>query len=340
MDGNSIYVIAEAGVNHNSDVDLARKMVDVAKSAGADAVKFQTWRTAAENVSAQTPLTEYQKASLDDSDGGQLELLDSIGLSFDVFRELKAYCDDMGIDFISTPDDKASIDLLVELNVPYLKTASAETNNLPFLRMVAATGIPVILSTGMSTLGEVETALSTMYETGNREITVLHCTSEYPCPIDAVNLRAMVTLKQAFGIRVGYSDHTQGLEAPVAAAALGAQVIEKHFTMDRNMEGPDHDASLEPHELEDMVRKIRDVELLLGDGIKRVMPVEHGSRALMRRSLVAARDILAGETISVDDVLAKRPGTGIPPGLTDSVVGRQARQAIEEDTLITWADLE
>ena len=335
-----VYVIAEAGVNHNGKVDTALQMIDVASEVGADAVKFQTWQSAALNVSQHTPLTQYQFDALGDDVGGQVEMLDALGLDFDAFKTLKSHCLARGVDFISTPDDEASVDLLVGLGVPYIKTASAEINNIPFLKMIARRGVPMIVSTGMSTHEEVEQAVNAVRSEGLENLTLLHCTSEYPSPVEDVNLRAMQTLKQAFNVAVGYSDHTRGTDVAVAAVALGASVIEKHYTLDRNQDGPDHEASLEPDELAQMIDSIRRAELFLGDGIKRVMPSEAKNRTLMRRSLVAARALSAGHIIAEKDLLAKRPGTGIPPNLLDSVVGRTTLNEIDEDALISWDDID
>ena len=336
----SVYVIAEAGVNHNGDVPTALKLIEAAAKAGADAVKFQTWQSAGLNVSQATPLTEYQSEALGSDVSGQVEMLDALGLEFEAFSLLKEHCQSHGLDFISTPDDEASVDLLANLNVAYIKTASAEINNIPFLRQIAKRGIPMIVSTGMSTLGEVERAVSAIRSEGLEDLTVLHCTSEYPSPIEDVNLRAMQTLREAFGVDVGYSDHTRGTDVAVAAVSLGANMIEKHYTLDRNQEGPDHEASLEPDELAEMITSIRRTERFLGDGVKRVMESEAKNRPLMRRSLVARASFPAGHTLSKSDVLAKRPGTGIAPYLLDEVVGRTTRKPIDEDALIKWSDLD
>lgn len=337
---NRVYVIAEAGVNHNGDVATALKLIDAAADAGADAVKFQTWESASLNVSQHTPLTEYQSDALGSDVAGQVQMLDALSLEFEAFSVLKSHCEKRGIDFISTPDDEASIDLLASLEVPYIKTASAEINNIPFLQLIAKRGIPMIVSTGMSTLGEVERAVEAIRGEGVTELTVLHCTSEYPSPVSDVNLRAMQTMATAFGVEIGYSDHTRGTDVAVAAVALGANMIEKHFTLDRNQEGPDHEASLEPDELVTMIESIRRTEQFLGDGVKRVMDSEAKNRPLMRRSLVATSTLPAGHTITKDDVIAKRPGTGITPDRVDEVVGRTTRNPVEQDSLFSWSDLE
>jgi len=337
---NHVYVIAEAGVNHNGDVPTALKLIDAAADAGADAVKFQTWESAGLNVSQHTPLTEYQSDALGSDVTGQVEMLDALGLEFSVVADPIAHSKNRNIDFISTPDDEASVDLLVDLAVPYIKTASAELNNIPFLQMIAKRGIPMIVSTGMSTLEEVETAIEAIRKEGLDELTVLHCTSEYPSPVEDVNLRAMQTMANKFSVNIGYSDHTRGVDVAVAAVALGATVIEKHFTLDRNQEGPDHEASLEPAELTTMIESIRRAERFLGDGIKRVMDSEAKNRPLMRRSLVANNPLPAGHKITAADVVAKRPGTGITPDLLHEVIGKTTQNPIEQDSLLQWSDLE
>ncbi|WP_027717720.1 N-acetylneuraminate synthase [Desulfovirgula thermocuniculi] len=332
---NGVFIIAEAGVNHNGSLELAKKLVEVAVSAGADAVKFQTF-IPEEVASRCAEMASYQKASIPGSGSSQLEMIRRLALSYDQFRELKVYCDRAGIIFLSTPFDYVSVDFLDALGVPLFKVPSGELVNHRFLRCVAARGKPLIISTGMSTLGEVEEALEVVQEAGARDITLLHCTSAYPAPYEEANLRAMITLEQAFGLPVGYSDHTPGIEVAVAAVALGARVIEKHFTLSRDMEGPDHKASLEPHELAALVRAIRNVEKALGDGKKRPRPAEKEVMKVARRSLVAARFIAAGEMITEEKLVIKRPGTGIHPKMWDVVVGRRARVDIPADTPITW----
>ncbi|MEW6172102.1 MAG: N-acetylneuraminate synthase [Bacillota bacterium] len=331
-----VLVIAEAGVNHNGSVDVAKKLVDAALKAGADAVKFQTF--VPEEVAAKSAeIAGYQRANMPASRETQLEMIKRFTLSYEDFRCLKAYCDQTGIMFLSTPFDKFSVDFLDDLGVPVFKVASGELVYHPFLRYVAAKGRPMILSTGMATLGEIEEALAVVRAACRSvEITLLHCTSDYPALFEDVNLKAIDTLRQAFGIPVGYSDHTPGIEVPVAAVALGACIIEKHFTLDRNMEGPDHRASLEPEELAAMIRAIRNVEKALGDGHKRPTSRELETMKVARRSLIAACDITAGEIVSADKLAIKRPGTGIPPKMLEIVVGRRARVDIPADTVITW----
>ncbi|APC07875.1 N-acetylneuraminate synthase [Neomoorella thermoacetica] len=332
---NRIFIIAEAGVNHNGDLQLARKLVDAAAEAGADAVKFQTFK-AEEVVTPDAERAQYQKDNMPGKDESQLEMIKRLELSYAQFRELYAYCRQKGIIFLSSPFDQESIDFLAELGVPYFKIPSGEITNYPFLRRIGGKKRPVILSTGMATLGEVEGALQVFREAGAKDITLLHCTTSYPALPEEVNLRAMLTMKQAFALPVGYSDHTEGIAVPIAAAALGAEVIEKHLTLDRNLPGPDHRASLEPGEFKEMVVAIRQVEKSLGDGIKRPAPGEMTIMPAARRSLVAARDIAAGEIITESCLTAKRPATGIPPNLWDVVVGRQARRDIAAGSILSW----
>lgn len=330
-----VFIIAEAGVNHNGSLNIAKQLIDAAVKAGADAVKFQTF-IPEQLVAKGAERASYQQANMPGRQESQLEMIRRLTLSSVEFCELKACCDRAGIMFLSTPFDYYSVDLLDTLEVPFFKIASGELTNLPFLKYVAAKRRPLILSTGVATLGEIEEALETLQKAGAREITLLHCTSNYPTPFEEVNLKAMITLRQAFGLPVGYSDHTRGIEVAIAAAALGACVIEKHFTLDREMEGPDHKASLEPDELAAMVQAIRNVEKALGDGFKRPGPGEREIMRAARRSLVAAVDIAAGVVITPDKLAVKRPGTGIPPKMWDVVVGRRARTDIAADTVITW----
>jgi N-acetylneuraminate synthase/N,N'-diacetyllegionaminate synthase len=332
---NRIFIIAEAGVNHNGDLELAKKLVDAAVEAGADAVKFQTFK-AEEVATPDAERAQYQKNNMPEKEESQLEMIKRLELSYAQFRELYAYCRHKGIIFLSSPFDPESIDFLAELGVPYFKIPSGEITNYPFLRRIAGKKRPVILSTGMATLGEVEGAIQVLREAGATDITLLHCTTNYPALPEEVNLRAMLTMKQAFALPVGYSDHTMGIAVPIAAAALGAEVIEKHLTLDRNLPGPDHRASLEPGEFKEMVMAIRQVEKSLGDGIKGPAPGELAIMPAARRSLVAARDIAAGEIITESCLTAKRPGMGIPPNLWDVVVGRQARRDIAAGSIISW----
>lgn len=331
---SGVFIIAEAGVNHNGDLKIAKKLVDAAFAAGADAVKFQTF-VPEEVATGTAEKAAYQKAATSGQET-QLDMIRRLALSEEAFRILKSYCDQAGIMFLSTPFDYYSVDLLDELGVPLFKIPSGELVNDRFLRYVAAKGKPLIISTGMATLGDVEEALETVQSAGAREITLLHCTSAYPTPYEEVNLRAMVTLKHAFGLPVGYSDHTLGIEVAVAAVAMGATVIEKHFTLSRDMDGPDHKASLEPHELAAMVRAVRNVEKALGDGRKRPTSAEKEVMQAARRSVVAACGIAVGEVITEDKLALKRPGTGLPPKMWGLIVGRRARVDIPGDTVITW----
>lgn len=319
-----VTVIAEAGVNHNGDIELARQMVVAAKQAGADYVKFQT-AIPELVISTYAPKAEYQKITTG-ADESQLEMCRKIHLPLSDYAGLKAYCDEVGIGFMSTPFDLVSIDCLAELGMDYWKIPSGEITNLPYLRKIASYGGRVILSTGMSTLDEVENAVKILESngTGRENIILLHCTTQYPTPFGAVNLRAMESLATLGCSSVGYSDHTQGIAVPVAAVALGASVIEKHFTLDRSLPGPDQTASLEPDELRQMVDEIRQVELALGDGEKKVAEVERPNIEVARKSIVATRFIRKGDVLSEDNLTVKRPGSGVSPMLWDSVIGTVA----------------
>jgi N,N'-diacetyllegionaminate synthase len=324
-------IIAEAGVNHNGDLELARKLVDAAAEAGADLVKFQTFQ-AETLVTRAAGKAEYQtKTTLKDE--SQYEMIRRLELPLAAHRELMSYCRDRAIGFFSTPFDIASVDLLVELGLQMFKIPSGEITNLPYLRHIGHFGVPVIISTGMATLGEIEVALDILEQAGTprRLITVLHCNTEYPTPMADVNLRAMVAIRDAFGVAVGYSDHTQGIEVPIAAVALGATVIEKHFTLDRSLPGPDHQASLEPDELRAMVTAIRNIEAALGDGIKRPSHSEIKNKPLSRKSIVARHAIRAGEIFSENNLTIKRPGNGVSPMQWDSVIGCCAKRTFELD---------
>lgn len=331
-----VFIIAEAGVNHNGNEAIAHKLVDAAAEAGADAVKFQTFR-ASELVSASAPKALYQRRTTDVTES-QLSMIRRLELDETAHRSLMEHCSQRGIRFLSSPFDLHSIDFLHSLGLEAFKIPSGEITNIPYLRRIGSCGVPVILSTGMSVLGEIEKALEVLEHVGTprERITLLHCTTEYPAPVGEINLRAMETLLQAFpGIAgVGYSDHTQGIHIPVAAVAMGACVIEKHFSLDRNMEGPDHKASLEPDELASMVRAIRDVERARGDGIKRPTDSELSNIRVARKSLVAARPIQKGEVFSEENLTVKRPGTGVSPLLWDDYIGRTALRNYQTDELI------
>lgn len=330
----SVLVIAEAGVNHNGDMALARRLVAEAAAAGADLVKFQSFRSD-RLVVPGAPKARYQAASTDAAES-QLDMIRKLELSRADHESLIEECGRHRIGFFSTAFDAESFDLLVELKLDRVKVPSGEITNLPLLRRFGRSRLPVIVSTGMATLGDIEAALAALETAGTRreQITLLHCNTEYPTPMADVNLRAMQTLRDAFGVPVGYSDHTSGIEMPIAAVALGAVVIEKHFTLDRTLPGPDHPASLEPQELRAMVAAIRNIEVALGDGIKRPSPSEARNRAIARKSMVASRPIGAGEVFSETNVTAKRPGTGLSPMRWDEVMGRVARRDFAADEQI------
>ncbi|MCH5218684.1 MAG: N-acetylneuraminate synthase [Muribaculaceae bacterium] len=334
-----VIVIAEAGVNHNADPEMARRMVVAAKEAGADFVKFQT-AVPELVISSVAPKAEYQKEQTGDGES-QLDMCRKLHFPIEFYRELKDYCREVGIGFMSTPFDLVSLRFLIELGTDYIKIPSGEITNLPFLREVAKSRIPTILSTGMSTLGEVERAVCVLADypapgegVKRDEIIVLHCNTQYPTPFGDVNLLAMPAMGKALGLRYGYSDHTPGTEVPVAAVALGACVVEKHFTLDRSLPGPDHKASLVPDELRRMVTEIRHIEAVLGSPEKRVSPSERANIEVARKSLVAARDIRQGELLSYENIAVKRPGNGISPWEIDSVVGTRAKRDFPYDTLI------
>lgn len=327
-----VYIIAEAGDNHNGDFNTALKLVDVAKRAGADCVKFQTFVTE-EIISKYAEMAEYQKKNTGKEES-QFEMVKRLELSFDEFRKIKEYCDRVGIQFLSTPFDLKSVDFLNELGVPFFKIPSGEITNYPYLIKIAHTGKPVVMSTGMCEPDEILAAINVLEKNGSGEITLLHCNTEYPTPLKDVNLYAMRTMKKMFGKKVGYSDHTKGIEVPVAAVALGACVIEKHFTLDKNMPGPDHKASLEPDELGRMVKNIRNIEIALGDGVKHVSESERKNIAIARKSIVARRNIQEGEILTEDNLAVKRPGTGINPMQWMEVLGTRAVRDFKEDELI------
>lgn len=331
----SVYIIAEAGVNHNGKLDLALKLCDAAKEAGVDAVKFQTWKT--ENiVTTQARQAAYQTENTGVEES-QFDMLKKLELSYDHFRYIQDYCKKIGIDFLSTPDEEESLEFLVSLGLSFIKVGSGEVTNIPYLRKIASCGKPVILSTGMSTLAQVATAYDTLLQAGAPTVSLLHCTTNYPCPYDEVNLRAMQTLKDAFKCQVGYSDHTMGTEIPVAAVAIGAEIIEKHFTLDRTMEGPDHKASLEPAELKLMVEQIRHIEVALGDGIKRPNKSEAENAKVVQKSILAKRPIKMGETLTEEMLTVKRAGAGISASLWDNVIGAYAIKDFEiDEPIVLW----
>jgi len=327
-------IIAEAGVNHNGDMSMARRLVDVAAEAGADLVKFQTFQ-ASRLVTTDAQKAEYQSNAIG-GDETQYAMLSRLELTREMHLELIDYCRTRGIGFFSTGFDEQSVDMLVELGLDRFKIPSGEITNLPYLRHVGRYGKPVILSTGMADIREIGMALDVLESAGTKRslVTVLHCNTEYPTPMRDVNLRAMLTIRDTFGVEVGYSDHTLGTEISIAAVALGATVIEKHFTLDRHLPGPDHQASLEPHELSAMIAAIRNIEVALGDGIKRPSPSESKNIPIARRSLVASRAIRMGEVFTESNLAAKRPGTGISPMRWDEVLGRPATRDFAKDELI------
>ena len=328
------FIIAEAGVNHNGKLELAYKLVDVAVEAGADAVKFQTFKPE-KIVSRFAEKAEYQKETTGLAES-QLDMIKKLDLGYEAFAELKKYCAKKGIVFLSTPFDLDSIEFLDQLGLNIFKIPSGEITNLPYLRKVGLLNKQVIMSTGMADLKEVKEALDVLVLCGTDKevITVLHCNTEYPTPFDDVNLKAMLTIRDELSVKVGYSDHTPGIEVPVAAVALGAEVIEKHFTLDKNMEGPDHRASLEPDELKAMVSAIRNIEKAMGNGIKRPAPSELKNKPIVRKSIVTAKDIRKGEPFSEENLTVKRPGTGISPMRWDEIIGQKAERNYKTDEII------
>lgn len=334
---SKIFVIAEAGVNHNGSPELAAKMIEAAAQAGADAVKFQTFKTDC-IVRKDAQKAAYQKRNTSDRQESQYEMLKKLELTEEMHQELIRSCEEQGIMFLSTPFDTDSIKLLTDCGIAVMKIPSGEITNYLYLREIGRTGRPVIMSTGMCDMGEVKAAVRVLQENGSGAITLLHCNTEYPTPMQDVNLRAMRALGEETGLPVGYSDHTLGIEVPIAAAAMGAVVIEKHFTLDRNMAGPDHKASLEPGELRAMVQAIRNIETALGDGIKRPSPSELKNRDVARRSIVAKKAIHQGELFTEDNLTAKRPGNGISPMRWNEVIGLAADRDYEQDDMIVRPD--
>ena len=330
----SVFIIAEAGVNHNGSTELAKKLIDVASNAGADAVKFQTFK--AENlVSKHAQKADYQKETTDNKES-QFDMIKKLELDIDIHKELMAYCHEKNIMFLSTPFDHDSINMLNELGLKIFKIPSGELTNLPYLRHIGRLNKEVILSTGMADIGEIEDALDVLVEAGTDKdkITVLHANTMYPTPMHDVNLRAMVTIGNTFDIPFGYSDHTLGIEVDIAAVAMGATVIEKHFTLDKTMEGPDHKASLEPSELIAMVKCIRNIERALGSSIKKPSPSEQPNIVIARKSIVAAHHIKKGEILTKKNLSIKRPADGISPMRWDEIIGTKALTSYEVDTPI------
>ncbi len=329
-----IFIIAEAGVNHNGSIETAKKLIDAAKEAGADAVKFQTF--SAEKLTAETaPKAEYQKQNSDKNES-QFTMLKKLELDKSGHIELMKYCNNTGILFMSSPFDLDAVDFLNSIGLEIFKIPSGEITNLQYLRKIGSLGKKVILSTGMATLSEILDALIVLTNLGTKKenITILHCSTEYPAPFEEVNLKAMIEIEKVTGCKTGYSDHTTGIIVPIAAASIGAKIIEKHFTLDKNMPGPDHKASLLPHELKEMVEAIRIVEKIKGDGHKRPTASELKNRDIARKSIVAAKNILAGEIFSSENLTVKRPGTGISPMLWDEIIGKKAIKNYKKDELI------
>ena len=329
----SVFIIAEAGVNHNGNINLAKKLIDIAVDAGVDAVKFQTWKTEL-LVTKEAIQAEYQTENTGKEES-QYEMLKRLELSYDDFRELKNYCDKKNILFMSTPDEYQSADFLSQLQ-DIFKIGSGELTNIPFLKHIGKYGKKIILSTGMGTLAEIEKALFTLIKAGTQKdnITLLHATTMYPTPMNEVNLNAMLTIKNAFNINIGYSDHTMGIEVPISAVALGAKVIEKHFTISRDMDGPDHKASLEPQELKQMVEAIRNIEKAMGNGEKTPQQSEILNKKVVRKSIVANREIKKGEILSEENLTTKRVGRGLSSQLWDEVIGLKANYEFQKDELI------
>lgn len=331
--GHTSFIIAEAGVNHNGDIQLAKKLIDKAVEAGVDAIKFQTFKS--ENlVTGYASMAKYQKDNIGSEDS-QFNMLKKLELSFDEFIKLKEYCDKRNIIFMSTPFDFESADFLNSIGVEAFKIGSGDLTNIPLLEHISKYKKPIILSSGMATLGEIEDAIISLKNAGMEEVAVLHCTSNYPAAIDTINLKAMNTIKDAFKIIGGYSDHTVGITIPIAAAALGADIIEKHFTLDKAMEGPDHKASLDPEELKKMVISIRKIETAMGNGIKMFSSSEIDTMSVARKSIVAAKNIKQGEIITLKDLAYKRPGNGLSPKCYKNILGKKANKDIKEDEQIT-----
>ncbi len=327
-----VFIIAEAGVNHNGSIDLAKKLIDKASEAGADAIKFQSFK-AEKLATKNAKKANYQEKTTGKVEN-QFEMLKRLELDYKKHKELINYSNSRNIMFLSSPFDLESIELLYNLGLEVFKIPSGEITNLPYLRKIGLLNKKVILSTGMSNLGEIEKALKILREYGTTDITVLHCNTEYPTPIKDVNLLAMNTIKDALKVEIGYSDHSLGIEIPLAAAALGATVLEKHFTLDKTMEGPDHKASLEPKEFKEMVRSIRNIKLALGDGIKKVTKSENKNINIARKSIVADKDIKKGEVFTEDNLTVKRPGYGISPMIWDEIIGKVAKRDFKEDEMI------
>lgn len=327
MDFKHTLIIAEAGVNHNGRLGLALELCKTAKEVGADVVKFQTWKT--EKIITRTVAQAEYQAENTGKKESQFDMLKKLELSYDDFTKIKEYCDKIGIQFASTADEEESFDFLVKLGIPFVKISSGEVTNIPFLRKMGASKLPIIISSGMSNISDIDIALRTLKESGATDITLLHCTTNYPCPMEEVNLKAMLTLSNAFKIPIGYSDHTKGIEVPIAAVALGAKVIEKHFTLDKNMEGPDHLASTEPDEFKNMVEAIRNIEVALGTGEKTPQKSEIEISKVVTKRCIASKSINVGDVFSSDNVCVKRNDVGFPAKYWDLLIGKNAQKAYE-----------
>jgi len=336
-ESSKIFIIAEAGVNHNGSFKIAKKMIDTAVEAGADAIKFQTFKTG-NIITGDAKKAEYQIANTGSRES-QYEMLKKLELKGDDFRQLANYAKEKNIVFLSSSFDKDSVDLLYRIGVPMFKIASGEITNLPLIKYIARKGKPIILSTGMSNLKEIKEALNIIRNEGIREIILLHCVTNYPAEMKEVNLKAIQTLRNVFKIPVGLSDHTIGITIPIAAVAMGACLVEKHFTLNKNFPGPDHQASLEPHELKEMIKAIREVEEAMGDGVKKPTKNEEKIKKIVRRSIVANVDMAQGTQIKADMLSIKRPGTGIHPKYLSRVVGKIARRGIKKDQVLTWQEV-
>jgi N,N'-diacetyllegionaminate synthase len=336
---NKVYIIAEAGVNHNGNIENALKLIEIAKNAGADVVKFQTFVPELV-ISRNATKAEYQKTTTG-SQESQLDMVRKLYLDIDAHRKLIKHCEKLGIQYLSTPFDLVSIDTLINLGVETFKIPSGEVTNIPYLKKIGRLNKRIILSTGMCYLGEIETALNILIKEGSQKqnIAVLHCNTEYPTPMQDVNLLAMKTIRNAFNVEVGYSDHTLGIEVPIAAVAMGATIIEKHFTLDKNMEGPDHQASLDPSELKAMVQAIRNIEKAMGDGIKQPSSSESKNIEIARKSIHITKDLPEGHVITEADLTMKRPGNGMPSNFIDYVIGKTLKRAALEDHKLLWEDL-
>jgi N,N'-diacetyllegionaminate synthase len=338
MENSHTYIIAEAGVNHNGDINIAYNMIDAAKECGVDCIKFQTFKT--ENLVTKTAKkAEYQVENTHNNDT-QFEMLKKLELSFEDFRKLKLYCDKVGIEFMSTPFDIDSVDLLEKIGMKTYKISSGDITNKPLLEFVASKNKPVILSTGMCTIDEVQEAVKWIEDKGNKQLTLLHCTSNYPTPYSEVNMNAMITLDKAFTYPTGYSDHTNGIIIPIMAVSMGAKVIEKHFTLDKTMEGPDHKASLDVRELKELVDAIRNIEKAKGTGEKVPVKSEISTRDVARKSIIVTRDLKSGSVLSELDLGIKRPGTGLAPKYLSDLIGKKLIKNLSSEDLILFEDIE